>query len=232
MIAKAASYQEQSWGPEGKAAVALIDRRTLFRECLALGLQERLSFPIRTYADFSSWSRDRSAPSTSAIILNEQNVSAADGASYELKELLACSKAAPVIILSETPSAKRVADALRCGARGLIPTETPLDVAAEAIQLVVAGGYFIPANVVDLNEPQSASRAEDALASRDFTPRENQVVEALLSGKPNKLIAYDTGLAESSVKYHIRSVLRKLKARNRTEAVTKLSEIIRRSFAR
>jgi DNA-binding NarL/FixJ family response regulator len=59
-----------------------------------------------------------------------------------------------------------------------------------------------------------------------FTAREADVVEALRQGKANKIIAYELNLCESTVKVHIRSIMRKLKATNRTEVAYKLRDVV------
>jgi DNA-binding NarL/FixJ family response regulator len=231
MVETAEFYAKTDRPVDMEPTVVLIDKRTLIRECLALGLQEKLLLPIATYSDLQNWSHSASTFAKCVIVVSGQGVASALWHEL-LRELSVFENAPPVIILAEAPSAQNVADALRCGARGFIPMEMSLDVAAEAIQLVLAGGCFIPANVMDLEGPQDGANPPQTRASTDFTQREHQVVEALLKGKSNKVIAYDIGLAESSVKYHIRSVFRKLRARNRTEAVTKLSQIIRCTFSR
>ena len=52
-----------------------------------------------------------------------------------------------------------------------------------------------------------------------FSPRQLQVLERLKQGKQNKIIAYELGMCESTVKVHIRIIMRKLNARNRTQVV-------------
>jgi DNA-binding NarL/FixJ family response regulator len=52
-----------------------------------------------------------------------------------------------------------------------------------------------------------------------FSPRQLQVLERLRQGKQNKIIAYELGMCESTVKVHIRHIMRKLNARNRTQVV-------------
>ena len=59
-----------------------------------------------------------------------------------------------------------------------------------------------------------------------FTMREAGVVEALRQGKPNKIIAYELNLCESTVKVHIRNIMKKLKATNRTEIAYKIREMV------
>jgi len=60
--------------------------------------------------------------------------------------------------------------------------------------------------------------------TRIFTLRQAEVVQALRKGKANKIIAYELNLRESTVKVHIRNIMKKLKATNRTEVAYKLSE--------
>jgi DNA-binding NarL/FixJ family response regulator len=50
-----------------------------------------------------------------------------------------------------------------------------------------------------------------------LTARERKVVQAIQRGKPNKIIAYDLNMCESTVKVHVRNVMKKWKAKNRTD---------------
>lgn len=59
-----------------------------------------------------------------------------------------------------------------------------------------------------------------------FTPREAQVIEALQRGRSNKVIAGDLNLSENTVKVHVRHIMRKLKATNRTQAALR-SQVLR-----
>jgi DNA-binding NarL/FixJ family response regulator len=60
-----------------------------------------------------------------------------------------------------------------------------------------------------------------------FTPRQTAVVESLRRGKANKVIAFELNMCESTVKVHVRNVMRKLKARNRTEVAFLTYEFFR-----
>jgi DNA-binding NarL/FixJ family response regulator len=57
-----------------------------------------------------------------------------------------------------------------------------------------------------------------------LTQREVEVAEAIRKGKPNKIIAYELNLCESTIKVHIRNIMKKLNATNRTQVAFKLSE--------
>jgi DNA-binding NarL/FixJ family response regulator len=58
-----------------------------------------------------------------------------------------------------------------------------------------------------------------------FTLRQAEVVKALRRGKANKIIAYELNLRESTVKVHIRNIMKKLKATNRTEVAYKINDL-------
>ncbi|PPD46109.1 MAG: helix-turn-helix transcriptional regulator [Methylocystis sp.] len=207
-------------------SVVIIEARALIRECLALCLPKKLDLPVLTYADVNSWSQDPAGASACVIILSGLDRQV-DGEQSELvRELSRWEKEVPVIVFSDNESRSQIANSLRSGAKGYIPSDTPLEVVAKAIKLVLVGGIFVPANVL-LETQLSEEAGARADAKLDFTARENDVVKALLKGKSNKVIAFELNMSESSVKVHIRNVMRKLQVRNRTEAVIKIAEIVR-----
>jgi DNA-binding NarL/FixJ family response regulator len=121
------------------------------------------------------------------------------------------------------------------------------------LRLVLAGGAYRPLPIVGQNEAAhlKATSDHDGLPKRvvqnsrngncrnghdaptvvrertmaDLTPREQQVLAALNLGLPNKLIAVRLNLSENTVKMHIQHIMRKCSARNRTEAVLRLSRL-------
>jgi DNA-binding NarL/FixJ family response regulator len=127
-----------------------------------------------------------------------------------------------VVLLSDRDDVDDVVKALSFGVRGYIPTSVGAEVAVAALRLIDAGGTFIPAHVL----PSAAAKPE---ISPDFmhrrlsdeialTPRELSVVALLREGKPNKLIAAQLKMQESTVKVHVRNILKKLRVTNRTHA--------------
>jgi DNA-binding NarL/FixJ family response regulator len=83
----------------------------------------------------------------------------------------------------------------------------------------------VPAVVLDTSLAAQAKAAPSNAAERGgatsvaFSPRQLQVLGMLQKGKPNKVIAYELGMAEATVKVHIRHIMKKLNARNRTQVV-------------
>ncbi len=72
---------------------------------------------------------------------------------------------------------------------------------------------------------------EDKPCEKQFTPRQLEVLRRVWRGKQNKLIAYDLNMCESTVKIHIRHIMKKLNARNRTQVVLLTRSICENGFA-
>lgn len=212
--------------------IVVIEARTLIRECLAISLQRRLAYPVLAYPNLGSWKHEQAEPSAAVIILGRQEMHAGCNPSKIVQQMCESAGETPVIVFSDEQDAAQMINVLRYGAKGYIPSATPLEIAGEAIRLVMAGGSFVPADVVMVEARPGADPEIDCSppASR-FTGREDEVVQALLKGKPNKLIAHELSISENLVKAHVRNVMRKLGVRNRTEAVIKISEIIRESLS-
>jgi DNA-binding NarL/FixJ family response regulator len=96
----------------------------------------------------------------------------------------------------------------------------------ELIALSVAGGIFVPATALfAMRHLLDSSNSTARPLAGIFTDRQAEVVEALRRGKANKIIAYELNLRESTVKVHVRNIMKKVKATNRTEVVFKLNDI-------
>ena len=129
---------------------------------------------------------------------------------------------ASTVVLSDRDDVHEARRALTHGARGYIPTSVECEVAVAALRLIGAGGTFVPADAlrstaakVDGQPERGRQRRADGL---DLTPRELSVIDLLREGKPNKLIARQLDMQVNTVKVHVRNILRKLNAANRTHA--------------
>lgn len=143
----------------------------------------------------------------------------------------------PVVVLSATDDAATVMRALDDGAMGFIPKTSSNDVLLSALRLVLAGGVYLPAEVLRhsaATHPHAESNAQATPASpqreltcRDLglTDRQAEVLALVVQGKPNKLICRNLNLAEGTVKIHISSILRALNVTNRTEAVVAVGKL-------
>jgi DNA-binding CsgD family transcriptional regulator len=108
------------------------------------------------------------------------------------------------------------------GVRGYIPTSVEWEVAVAALRLISAGGTFVPAHALRSTAAKPDDQPEGERQRRsdglDLTPRELSVIDLLREGKPNKLIAARLDMQENTVKVHVRNILKKLNAANRTHA--------------
>jgi DNA-binding NarL/FixJ family response regulator len=129
----------------------------------------------------------------------------------------------PIVIVGDREDSHQVGEALLLGARGYIPTTLTARVVVESLRLIQAGGTFVPACAFSevltqrrSERPEPAPKAMFNLAG--LTPRQREVFDLLRRGKPNKIIAYELSMCESTVKVHVRQIMRKLQASNRTQA--------------
>jgi DNA-binding NarL/FixJ family response regulator len=213
--------------------VALIDRRALYRECFAKCLRAvHRAVTVQSYGTVSEWSAASAGRPAGALVL--LCVGARRATEPEVvRDLGTLSRAegTPAILMSDSEDPDQILGALDNGARGYIPTSTSLEVVVEALRLVDAGGVFVPASSLI-----SARRAGQAASQRHggrgmFTPRQTAVLDALRHGKANKVIAFELNMRESTVKVHVRNIMRKLKARNRTEVAFLTHEMFRNAEA-
>jgi DNA-binding NarL/FixJ family response regulator len=125
----------------------------------------------------------------------------------------------PVIILSDAENPNSLAEIYESGARGFIPTNTTLEQIIEIIGLVCVGGIFVPLSSLSLRKSEGPAPTAEPGSSNEFTRNELAVLDRLKVGKTNKIIAYELGLSESTVKVHIGRIMKKLKVTNRTQIV-------------
>jgi DNA-binding NarL/FixJ family response regulator len=122
----------------------------------------------------------------------------------------------PVAVLSDREDPTNIREAFSRGVRGYIPTSLGSQVAIEALRLVCVGGTYAPA-VALLSEADHPSAPEGEPLIAGFTQRQSQILDCLQRGMANKLIAYELNMCESTVKVHIRNIMKKLNATNRTQ---------------
>ncbi len=132
--------------------------------------------------------------------------------------------AIPVVVVSATAERGTVLEAIRAGAVGYLPKSASRSTMIGALQLVMAGGVYVPGEVVRTrsaggapDEISGTSIAPDALAT--LTRKQLQVLDGLVRGLSNKEIARALNLAEPTVKTHVSGLLRKLHLRTRVQAI-------------
>jgi DNA-binding NarL/FixJ family response regulator len=130
----------------------------------------------------------------------------------------------PVLVLSSTEDPAVVRECIDLGAFGFVPKSAPSDQFEAALKRVLAGGVYLPPTSLSVGSP--ATRAQQDAWSRlgaHLTSRQRQVLLGIVQGKPNKTIARDLGLSDTTVKSHVTHILDALVVSNRTEAVYALA---------
>jgi len=130
----------------------------------------------------------------------------------------------PVLVLSANDDPGVVRRCIDGGAFGFVPKSAPSEQFNAALALVLSGGIYLPPTSLSVGRPASKAQ-QDAwtrLGAR-LTDRQRQVLIGIVQGKPNKVIARDLGLSDTTVKSHVAHILDALVVSNRTEAVYALA---------
>jgi NarL family two-component system response regulator YdfI len=126
-----------------------------------------------------------------------------------------------VILLSDHSQPGWAMEALRVGVRAILPSEISPDQLAAALQAATAGLVVLhPSEIPAALPAASAALSPLAELTEPLTPREREVLQMLASGLVNKEIAAKLSISEHTVKFHVASILGKLGAATRTEAVS------------
>lgn len=206
--------------------VLIIDDHVLIREALRGVLQELDNSvdlleagSYRQGIDLVGRHRDL------ALILLDLRLPDRDGFDV-LAELRAEHPAIAVVMLSAFNDRENVVKALDAGAQGFIPKTASRDVLLGALRLVLAGGIYIPPEILSKAPSPAAPTSAPAANARRLSPaelglteRQMDVLALMMQGKSNKLICRALDLAEPTVKNHVSAILKALDVSNRTEAV-------------
>ncbi|UWZ85213.1 response regulator transcription factor [Occallatibacter riparius] len=129
--------------------------------------------------------------------------------------LIAIRNESPRAIVMMLTSSKKVMDvrrALNAGAAAYVLKNTPKAEMLRVIRWVSEGRRHIP--------PEVANTIAEHLGLEELSPRETSVLKLIRDGCQNKWIAHRLGIAETTVNFHIRNIVEKLQANDRTHAVT------------
>jgi len=139
-----------------------------------------------------------------------------------LQELAGLSETTRIVVLTAAIENKHILEALQLGAKGVVLKESATDVLLNAIRAVLANGYWIGREQAgDLNQalrdltPSYRDRGADKYLT--LTPREREIISAVVGGYSNKEIAQKFSLSEDTVKHHLTNIFNKTGFSNRLE---------------
>ena len=128
----------------------------------------------------------------------------------------------PVVLLVRDAAPEAIAEALRAGVKAVLPSNLAGPEIVSAIEAAAAGLVVLDGTDIDtlLRAPSTATRAGSEALVEGLTPREMEVLRLLAAGLGNKEIASRLAISEHTVKFHVASIMGKLGAASRTEAMT------------
>lgn len=119
---------------------------------------------------------------------------------------------ARVVMLTTSRGDAEIQRALRAGAAAYVLKSAPKDELLKSIRTASKGRKYIPSDV--------ASAVAEHMGQEDLTPRELEVLELIRDGNRNKQIAGRLSICETTVNFHIKNIVEKLQANDRTHAVS------------
>jgi DNA-binding NarL/FixJ family response regulator len=127
-----------------------------------------------------------------------------------------------IAIVTSIRDSQVASQAIAFGASGYITKTSSSIKIIEAIGLICKGGIYLSSDIMQ-NQAEKAGHYSARIMSQihldALTPKQHLVLGHMVKGESNKLIAYNLNLAESTVKSHVSSILRKLDAHNRTQVI-------------
>ncbi|MTV37828.1 response regulator [Duganella radicis] len=200
-------------------SVLLVDDHTLFRSGIRSLLQRHPEFAVVGEAADGFEGVKRAQQLKPQVILLDLNMPGISG--LETLQLLRtdCPDSA-VVMLTVSEDAEDLSTALKAGASGYLLKNIDTDYLTRAIRRAAAGETVVAeAMTAKLVAQLQSGAAAPAPSELDrLTPRERQILDCLARGDSNKGIARSLDLAESTVKIHVQSVLKKLKLSSRVQA--------------
>lgn len=203
----------------------LIEDHAIFREGVALLLAELEPAPeVLQAGDCAEAETLLATQHAPDLILLDLELPGESGASG-LKRIRTAYPSVPVVILSAHESAANVCLALDHGAMGFIPKSSSTGVMLAALNLVKAGGIYLPPLVLATAVTDETPSAATHPADIGLSPQQARVLQLLVRGLSNKLISREMDVAPSTVKSHVSAVFRVLRVNSRTQAILVASQI-------
>jgi DNA-binding NarL/FixJ family response regulator len=203
------------------SAIAIVDAGRLRRECLSLAMSH--FNPERRVLEAAGASellhQAAGGGRFDLIVVGAATLELVDMGQIEaLRHAL---PETPLVVVAETDDPHRTRQLLAVGVRGVLPASLSLQVLMGAIDLVLAGGVYLPSSLIDAGTARTVTFPGTAQAAEpwpELTRRQRDVLAFISQGKSNKLIADALSMSESTVKAHVKQIIRRLNVANRTQA--------------
>jgi DNA-binding NarL/FixJ family response regulator len=215
--------------PAGNPVVAIIDSKSLRRASITSFLEPWANSEDLRLMSFSlDQAREVLHAETNLriVIVNVGGESIAEpGNLQQLKMLRALATGVPFVVISDRENAQEIAAAFSAETKGFIHSGIDAELACEALSFILHGGSYFPPSAVRQPGTQPGQAEQERAdkprggptESNHLTVRENDVLKRIRLGETNKMIARQLGMMEATVKVHVRQLMRKFRASNRTQ---------------
>lgn len=199
-------------------SVALIDANNLFRQGLkALFLDQSFQITIEASSLREAQSIIAAGPPLQLVLVDPAGMG---DAAELIRSVKAAGPEARVVLLTSLLDGEALTNAIEAGADGFLMKDISKDVLLQSLRLVMMGEKVFPSHLAALLISGRVYGKDGALpaSQKGVSKREGQILRCLLVGDSNKLIAKHLSITEATVKVHLKSLLRKIDATNRTQA--------------
>jgi DNA-binding NarL/FixJ family response regulator len=203
--------------------IVIVERNPFLRDCLHRSIAGNWPGDAVACESLSELAKLEASSHSSVVVLSIISMTE-EQADAEFAQLIEFDPPLRSMVLSRTDDANEALAALGQGANGYIAMSAGFEIFVQATRFVAAGGTYVPPQCLLAAKLAPAAPCEQASAE-GITNRERAVIQAIRQGKPNKVIAYELNMCESTVKVHVRHIMKKLHAKNRTDVAIKGAEL-------
>ena len=191
--------------------VLAVEDHPIMREGLATALREEEDIDLVAQAGTGEQAISLFQAHSPDLVLVDLRLPDMSGVDV-IRRMRAFSPETHFIVLTPYEGDVRASQAIAAGATGYLLKASLGRNLTEAIRTVHAGGFSVP--------PEIANQLARSVSTSKLTEREVGILREIAAGNSNKIIADHLSISEDTVKGHVRSILAKLKANDRTHAVT------------
>jgi two-component system nitrate/nitrite response regulator NarL len=207
----------------------LVEPNALLREGLKRILSETVYAPSAASASLDDLGSMYGADSSTVVLITDASRDHEETC-RQTRTLKEANPTAKVVMLVEQYDLAQVLAAFRAGADAYLKKSISCEVLVKSLDLVMLGEAIFPSAILDLLREQSAradqekeaavpEEAHDGLPpAKGLSVRETVILRCLMDGDSNKIIARKFDITEATVKVHVKAILRKIQAKNRTQA--------------
>ncbi len=196
----------------GAMRILLADDHGMVRDTISAYLESEGRAAVIAVADYMEAMKSLSSKGPFDLVLLDFNMPGMNGLD-SLADAIKAFPDQPFAILSGTAPNKIAQQAVEMGAIGFLPKTMGAKSLVNAVRFMIAGETFVPASVL-----ADDAADEETAFTKQLSQRERQVLSGLCRGWSNKEIARELDLQEVTIKLHVRTLCKKLNAKNRTQA--------------